>query len=165
MRALLAPAAVLMLCGALSCAAKIPPITSFSPAEWSLVEGVTPGARVEVAYVTGSPPLRHSFEGTFLSANADVLEIATKQGRLRLLPNRVLRVAVGGRENRTIELGAAGLFAGAILGTLSIVDPPNDNVVKQRAYTGALLGGALGAAIGARRGDARPRVVYDRGRQ
>ena len=165
MRALLAPIVVLTLCGAVACAAKIPATGTFSPDQWSSVETIKPGARVEVVYVTGTPPLRHSFEGTFLSATAEVLEVATKDGRQRLLPNRVLRVAVGGRENRTLELGAAGFFAGAILGTLSIIDPPNDNVVKQRAYIGALMGGALGAALGARRGDARPRVVYERDKQ
>jgi hypothetical protein len=153
---------VVVLLLAAGCAAKIPAETSFNRTEWSAVEAIPPGLRVEVQYVTGTPPLRHSFEGKLRAASADMLEIETKDGIQRLLPNRVLRVGVGGRENRMIELGITGFFAGALLGGLSLIDPPNDDAVKYRVLSFGVGGAALGGLLGARRGQARPRVVYSR---
>ena len=160
MRALLAPIVVLTLCGAVSCAAKIPATSTFSPDQWSAVEAIKPGARVEVAYVTGDPPLRRSFEGTFRSASADVLEIDTREGTQRMIPNRVMRVSVGTREHRGLELAGMLGLAGAIAGGMWSAS------LDDRSHTMTALGGGAGAligfGIGNRRAPSRPRVVYAR---
>ena len=162
MRALPAPVLLLTLAAA-GCAARIPPETSFSPSAWAAVERIKPGERIEVRYVTGDPPLRHSFEGTFLSANTELLEIATKQGRQRLLANRVTQVAIGGREDRMIELASVGVLAGGVLfGMQAAISEKNDRETTLNIVSGAVGGGVLGALAGARRGQSRPRVVYSR---
>ena len=160
MRAMRAPAAVLMLCGAVSCAARIPHATSFNPVEWAAVESIAPGVRVEVRYVSGDPPLRRTFEGTFRSASAEILEIETRNGTQRMIPNRVMRVSVGARENRAIELATLLGLAGAIAGGMWSASLDDDSHTMTAIAGG---GGALiGFGIGNRRPQSRPRVVYER---
>lgn len=155
---------LLLLTGlAFGCAARLPPDHTFRPDDWTPVTRIAPGARVEVRYVFGEPPLVHHFEGTFTRADAGVLEITTAQGVQRLLPQRVLRVGVGGRKGWSLELAAVLALAGALVqGTLSAIHEDNDEVASRKTMLAALAGGALGALAGARRGSWRPTVVYSR---
>jgi hypothetical protein len=148
---------------AAACAAKIPPAGTFDPAAWSRVENLTAGVRVEVRYVTGNPPLRHHFEGTLLRAAPEILEIQTDDGVQRLLPQRVLQVAVGGRENRVLPLGIMGGVLGAMAGgMMSAINEKNDAATTMTMISGAAVGALLGFSAGARKGDARPVVIYSR---
>lgn len=145
---------------ATGCATRLPPNDTFSTAAWSNVEAVPVGSRVEVRYVTGDPPLRYNFEGTLRSASPDILEVVTRNGLQRLLPGRVLRVAVGGRDSWVMELGSAGVLLGGFLG--ACVTAINEGDDGNAALIGALIGGSLGVAAASRRGTARPTVVYER---
>ena len=155
-------AVILLAAVAVGCAARIPSPETFNAGAWTAVEAIAPGARVEVRYVTGNPPLRHTFEGTFRSATPAHLEIETPAGRQRLLASRVLRVEVGGRESRVLPLAALGVLVGSLIGGIANIDPPNDGVVKRNTLIGALAGGLVAAAAATRQRDAVPRVVYVR---
>ena len=145
------------------CAARIPSSETFNPARWAAVEALTPGARVEVRYVTGNPPLRHDFEGTLLRASPDILEIQTEDGVQRLLPQRVLRVAAGGRTTRVLPLTIIGAGLGAVLGNVMAgINENSDDVTRRKTVMGASIGALLGLSFGLRTGDARPLVIYSR---
>jgi hypothetical protein len=159
MRTVPAPVVLVLLCLA-GCAAKIPPQTTFSPGAWLAVEAIPPGAHVGVQYVTGNPPLRRSFEGTFRSATADALEIDTKDGTQRMITNRVVRVSVGKRENRALELAMLAGLAGAMAGGVWSASLDDDG--RQMTALGATAGALIGFGIGSRRPPSRPRVVYSR---
>lgn len=148
-----------------SCAAKLPPAGTFDPAAWARVEALRPGVRVEVRYVSTASgvPRRHVFEGTLVRADADVIEVETVDGAQRLLAPRVLRVAVGGRRNRTVPLAVAGVLVGAALGgMLAAINESSDDDAAGTAAIGAAIGGVLGSSLGLRLGDRRPVVVYSR---
>jgi hypothetical protein len=155
--------AVVVLLLTAGCAAKIPPETSFNRTEWAAVETIAPGARVEVHYVTGHPPLRHYFAGKLRAASADMLEIETKDGIQRVLPNRVLRVAIGGRDSHRVPLVVGLALVGALVaGTYAAIQDDTDEPSARTQLIGAAVGGGVGALAGIRRGNARPRVVYRR---
>jgi hypothetical protein len=158
---------IALLAGVLTagCAARIPSSDTFNPAHWAAVEALTPGVRVEVRYVTGNPPLRHHFEGTLRGASPDILEIQTRDGVQRLLPHRVLQVAVGGRENRVLPLGVMGGALGALLGgAMAAINENDDATSARKTILGAAIGAVVGLAAGQRQGDARPSVIYSRRR-
>ena len=161
-RALVVLPLLTLLCG---CAARFPPAHTFDAAAWSRVEAIAENDRVEVRYVSGSPPLRYTFEGTFRRATAPTLEIETKDGLQRLVPQRVLRVAVGERESRVVPLGILGGLLGAVLGgMLAAVSEVNDDAAAGRTIFGALFGVSAGlTAGGAATRDRRPVVIYSRG--
>jgi hypothetical protein len=157
--------AVVVLLLTAGCAAKIPPETSFSRTEWAAVETVAPGARVEVHYVTGNPPLRHYFAGRLRVATSNLLEIETADGIQRLDPNRVRSVAVGGRGSRMAVFVPVLALAGALVTAAFVaIQDDTDEPSARKQLIGAAVGGGVGALAGIRRGDARPRVVYQRDR-
>src|SRR5688572_5092742 len=112
-------AAVLFVVLAAGCAAKLPPPDTFNAGHWARVERLTPGTWLQVRYLYGDPLMRHTFEGELRSAGPEVVEIVTREGVQRLLPQRVLRVAIG-REggSRAFPAAASGAVIGAVLGGL-----------------------------------------------
>ena len=159
MRTITLPSALVLVAAlGAGCAARIPPDATFNPSAWSRVENLAPGVRVEVRYVTGTPPLRHHFEGTLRRAAPDVLEIQTEDGVQRLLPQRVLQVAVGGRESLVMPLAIMGGLLGALYGP---IDPPNEAVARRKRMLGSAIGAAVGLVVGHGIRD-HPAVIYSR---
>jgi hypothetical protein len=159
---------------ATSCATKVPPADTFSPEAWARVEALTPGTRVEVRYVstTTGKPLRQHFDGKLLTATGDVLEVETKHGVQRLLPQRVLRIAVVGsepardslRNGALVGATAAGLAAFFISRRIDENGAHDDSAHAAASLLPALVGAGIGAVIdGLIQGSRRDTVFIRRG--
>ncbi len=147
-----------------SCATRMPAAHTFSAASWSPVQQLKPGTWLRVRYVGGTPQLRRSFHGTLVAAGPDVLELETSDGVQRLLPNRVLQVAiVDPKGDRVLPAAAIGAFLGALGGGLqSVINEKNDASTKRTTITAGVIAGLIGAAIGHAIRGPRPVIVYSR---
>ena len=144
-----------------ACAARMPAPETFAVSDWAAVRALQPGTRVEVRYLMGTPrPLRYSFTGDIESVDAAHLVLRTREGRHRLLAERVLRVARMMPGGNRMGLGAViGAAAGVLWGAwFAGEDYKRPDSMRVMGGIGALLGASLGGRI---EGETR-HVLYER---
>jgi hypothetical protein len=127
----LIPLTVLFAIPAAACAVKIPPATSFAPADWQRVMSLPPDTHIQVTYVSSveGAPRKYGFRGSLTSVTASFIEMTSEQGPQRLMAERVLSVSLLRRKR---ESGVTGALIGALVA--GAIGAPILKAINERDY-------------------------------